>query len=97
MGTEILYKDIDRAEMPPGTGTFDRPWYWYTFVVPEREQCASPECVITAHAGLVFMKEGDKTRWNEKQDTDEEMDADAVFYCVAHFFPAVERLNKSPE
>lgn len=93
--TEMLYSDVDKAEMPPGTQSFDRPWYWYVGSVPEGEKCASSECESVAHMGLVFMTEGNKERWQENQNTDETFDADAVFYCVMHFTPAVERMAKS--
>lgn len=93
---QMLYSDIDRAEFPPGSGTGDNPFYWYTYTVPEGEDCADPECANVAHGGLVFMKEDDKVRWDENQDTGEMMEADVVFYCVMHFVPAVERINSRP-
>lgn len=96
---QMLYSVIDRAEFPPGSGTEDNPFYWYTYALPEgedAEDCADSECPNVAHAGLVFMNEDDKERWNDKQDTDETIEADVVFYCVMHFVPAVERINSRP-
>lgn len=95
---DIRYKDIDRAEMPPGFGSFDRPWYWYTHAsfVLSGEECAASGCECRAHAGLILMKEDDKVRWQEKQFTEEMMAADIVFYCAPHFTPAIERLTQSP-
>lgn len=92
---EILYSDVDKAEMPPGSGSEDRPWYWYVPSTPENEECANPECECVAHMGLVFMTEDDKDDWVYAQDVEETFDADVVFYCVMHFIPAVERLSKS--
>lgn len=94
---DIPYYKIDKAEMPPGLGTLERPWFWYTFALTGDEKCARPECPSVAHAGLVFMKEGDKGRWQEAQDSEDVLDADIVFYCANDFIPAVTRLTKSPK
>jgi hypothetical protein len=94
---DIKYRDIIRAEMPPGHGTPERPWYWYTNVTEANEECAPAECPRPAHMGLVLMKEEQKDAWQERQDTEETMDADVVFYCAIHFIPAVARLTEAPE
>lgn len=85
MIVSVKAADIDREQVPEPHNTFDRPWVYYTYIVPEGTLCQA-NCGLIAHAGVIELDDENKEKWEAQQGF---IEGDMTYWCALDYANAI--------
>jgi hypothetical protein len=85
--------DIDREQVPEPYNTFERPWVYRTYIIPEDSLCERPGCFCVAHVGLMEMDAANLEIWETQEG---EITGEMSYWCAMDYAQALEQPVPEP-